>query len=103
MIKYGDYILCKKTFYLDDYNFLDKISNRLFGKSIFKKHKKYKVVRIEQRMYKDTNEYYESYFINISFHTLNIDFDVECPKPFIDKYFYTENEIRKIKLKKLKK
>lgn len=101
MTKEGDFLTCKKTFYVNDFTLLNKIKNRIFSKPIFKKKSKYKIEKIDECITND-NQHFEVYYIKIYFTTLIIDFDVSFPKQFIDKYFYTENDIRKIKLKKLK-
>lgn len=97
MIKEGEYITCKKSLYSQDDTFLEKIKNRLFESPLIKKGEKIKVVSIKK--YKNNKELY---FINIKSIFIENGFLVEFPKSFISKYFYTEQEIRKLKLKKLK-
>lgn len=90
MIKEGDYLICKKTYFIQDETIREKIMNRLcFSYPIFKFGKKYK---IENILINDDCPYV------LKYNFIKIKFDID----FIQKYFYTKVEERKLKLKKLK-
>ena len=83
------------TFFINDDTLLDKIKNRLYGAPSLKKGEKY-------HLYKKNNyDTHEDYIIKIKSIILDQYYFVDFPKTFIDEHFYTEQELRKQKLKKL--
>ena len=117
-MKEGDFLICKKTCYSYRdaifpnkehpkecaYNFFERINNRIFKNSIYKKGKRYKIDFIYQKFfYLTTNGYYVTYYrieTDDFYNDLRYeDFTYET----LCNTFVTYNELRKLKLQKLRK
>lgn len=89
-MKIGDYLTCKVTYYNENYR--KSSIKRWFQKPLFIKNKKYKIYHIDDNLnpcYLLECELYQNHN-QLFIHN-------------IQRIFYTEQEIRKLKLKKLNK
>lgn len=93
-MKVGDYLICKKSYYLhyEEDNIKNKFY-RLFKTPNFKSGKKYLIIDFL------VNDDYP-YVINCKFYKCEI--KIKFDNDFISKYFYSKIEERKLKLKKIK-
>jgi hypothetical protein len=93
-MKAGDYLICKKSYYIyyNEDTIINKI-NRFFKKPTFKKGEKYLLERIL------VNDYCP-YVISCN---LSSKFKIKFEDEFVLKHFYSKVEERKLKLKKISK
>jgi len=94
----GDKILCKKKFIyivnIFNFGWLEKL---LLGKTLFKKGRYYEI--------KDISPPYRHTGPMCTYCHISTEFGKEFsfPEEFIDEHFHTPREVRKLKLKKIKK